>query len=518
MIEELQQKNRSILRKFTLGWLLLTIIVALVLFVFQLQKFNLHREQAFQASANHIAFEIDDMLQSAMQSAFTIPFLSVSKNKTNCYSLLPAMRRIVFNHLSIAGLFISDQRKILCSTVANDIPLSNYQQQSTILHGPYQLADKSGDFLVYQQRIGAFNFGVVFLIQTIEENLKRENTLFTSITLHDLRNNKNLLSIGKYDTNAPTSIQTPLKNAENIQLDFVKRPIQPGVDFYLYTAMLILLTGLFSLLFYLYFCNLLKNRYSLNHALSIALQKDHFYPVYQAVWNEEAQSFGGAEVFLRWQTGVDEYISPDYFIEEAEKTGLIIPITLQLIENAFQQCKALLHHNRSFTLAFNVCPLNFCTPDFFPGFYKLCALYEVLPQQIIFELTERDLFNRQDDVIVTRMQELRSKGFSMAVDDFGTGHASISYLRHFPFNYLKIDKLFVHAIGTGAITETLNQAIIDLANTLQLDIIAEGVETAEHYEFLRQKGVNLLQGWYFCNVISDKELIYLIANPETKHD
>ncbi len=108
------------------------------------------------------------------------------------------------------------------------------------------------------------------------------------------------------------------------------------------------------------------------------------------------------------------------------------------------------------------------------------------------------------------MHDLRIRGYSLAIDDFGTGHASIQYLQHFPFNYLKIDKIFIQAIGTGAITETLNQAIIHLAHHMELNIIAEGVETEEQLQFLLKNRINFMQGWYFAKALSYEYLVRMI--------
>jgi len=105
------------------------------------------------------------------------------------------------------------------------------------------------------------------------------------------------------------------------------------------------------------------------------------------------------------------------------------------------------------------------------------------------------------------MNDLRAAGFLLAVDDFGTGHASISYLQHFPFNYLKIDQLFISAIGTGAITEVLNKSIIQMAKNLKLHIIAEGVETAVQIDFLQAHDVSLMQGWYFAPAMPIEQLL-----------
>ena len=114
------------------------------------------------------------------------------------------------------------------------------------------------------------------------------------------------------------------------------------------------------------------------------------------------------------------------------------------------------------------------------------------------------------------MQELRQAGFSLAVDDYGTGHASISYLHNFPFNYLKIDKLFIQAIGTKAITESLNDVIISMAKRLDLVIIAEGVETEEQVNYLSENGVRFLQGWYFSKALPIEILTSLLQGEENE--
>lgn len=92
--------------------------------------------------------------------------------------------------------------------------------------------------------------------------------------------------------------------------------------------------------------------------------------------------------------------------------------------------------------------------------------YSIAPNQILLEITERYLLDINDEIYINRMHELRQLGYSLAIDDYGTGHSSISYLQYYPFNYLKIDKLFIHSIGTKAITESLNDAIIHLAKKL----------------------------------------------------
>ena len=198
---------------------------------------------------------------------------------------------------------------------------------------------------------------------------------------------------------------------------------------------------------------------------------------------------------------------PDLFIEEAENSQLIIPITLQLIDKAFFECEAYLHENNDFYFSFNFSAMHFKNADFLKDFHRLCLKHQISSHQIMIELTERQLLNQDDMDLVKCLKELRQGGFRIAIDDFGTGHASISYLQNFPFNYLKIDQSFIQAIGTGAITETLNEAIIHLAKQLQLNIIAEGVETSLQVDYLKSHQVQLMQGWYFSHPLTAEKLM-----------
>lgn len=207
-------------------------------------------------------------------------------------------------------------------------------------------------------------------------------------------------------------------------------------------------------------------------------------------------------------------VMPESFIEEAEQSGLIVPITLQVLKKAFKEIHQFLNTNPEFHLAVNLSASHFHDKNFFIEFYSLCEHYEIKPQQIMLELTERELLDQNNKKLVARMYELREKGYSLAIDDFGTGHASIKYLQHFPFDYLKIDKIFIHAIGTGAITENLNQAIIHMGNSLKLEIIAEGVETKEQFMFLRQSQVRFMQGWFFEKAVPYEHLIRIIDGIE----
>jgi sensor c-di-GMP phosphodiesterase-like protein len=259
----------------------------------------------------------------------------------------------------------------------------------------------------------------------------------------------------------------------------------------------------------------LNKHYSLIKALKLALKKHEFFPVYQPIYNKNLEKYIGVEVLSRWQVSPDEIIMPDFFIKEAEIHGLIIPLTIYIMDRSFKEMHSVLKDRANFYLSFNISSLHFKSNTFFAVFYGLIEKYSINPKQIILELTERELLNKDDQLLIKKMTELRAAGYSLAIDDYGTGHASISYLNNFPFNYLKIDKLFIHAIGTKAITESLNEAIIIMAKTIELTVIAEGVETEEQMHYLYERGVFLMQGWLYAKGLPKNELIaFLHENKE----
>lgn len=285
------------------------------------------------------------------------------------------------------------------------------------------------------------------------------------------------------------------------------RPV--SLSYALLGGIVILLTA-FSI--YYYFRLLIRQHFSLHHAIVDAIKHNDFFPVYQPIIDQQRRTCVGAEVLLRWQVSDNETILPETFIDYAEQSGLIVPITVQIVRKVFKDCQSLLRANPDFHLSINLSSNHFNDDHFLDNFIELCRECAISMQQIILEVTERNLL--QNDLTLTRkMKMLRNNGFSLAVDDFGTGHASISYLQHFPFNYLKIDSLFVSSIGTGAVTEALNQSIIEMAKRLGLHVIAEGVETYQQIEILEENGAFLMQGWYFSKALTfDNFIIYLKKN------
>jgi sensor c-di-GMP phosphodiesterase-like protein len=242
---------------------------------------------------------------------------------------------------------------------------------------------------------------------------------------------------------------------------------------------------------------LFRRRLSLQGELERSLQKNEFEINYQPVVAMETGLCVGAEALISWQQPGGKRVRPDLFIPLAEDTGLIEPMTEWLMKQIRRELEAFLEQQRTFHIAINLSPCHFESDRILRASAQVFGDSAILPGQIVYEITERGLIREDSGVARKVMTMLRERGSHIALDDFGTGYSSLSYIGSFPLDYLKIDKRFVDAIGTDGLTAGLVDTIIDMAQRLKLRVIAEGIETREQAEYLRARGVQYGQGWYF---------------------
>ena len=189
-------------------------------------------------------------------------------------------------------------------------------------------------------------------------------------------------------------------------------------------------------------------------SILLGIKNNQFYIVYQPVVNAQTLRISGVEVLMRWRHPVVGEIPPDVFINLAETQQMIVPLT---------------HH-------------------------LLALIASVL------EVTERAMIDKEKSM--ANFAWLHRQGFEIAIDDFGTGHSALIYLERYNFDYLKIDRGFVQAIGTETVTSPVLDAVLTLSRRLKLMTVAEGVETQEQAEWLRGQGVHFLQGYWISRPLS----------------
>jgi len=237
-----------------------------------------------------------------------------------------------------------------------------------------------------------------------------------------------------------------------------------------------------------------KQRLSLENKLRQAIETDEIYFEYQPQYRVSTGEIIGMEALARWKTSDGEFIPPSEFIPVAEDLGLIIPMTERLLEVGFENLSRWHAEGKKVGLAFNLSARHLHHYDFIEFLDGLLSRHKVDTELLEFELTESILM--QDvDVACRIFGKLAEKGVELALDDFGTGYSSLKYLSQLPINKLKIDRSFVNNIGTTPENDSIIRTIISLAKSLNLRTVAEGVETEEQLEFIRQAGVDQAQGF-----------------------
>jgi EAL domain-containing protein (putative c-di-GMP-specific phosphodiesterase class I) len=255
----------------------------------------------------------------------------------------------------------------------------------------------------------------------------------------------------------------------------------------------------------------LERRARLEAGLRQALSNEEFSLHYQIQVDRHGRRIG-AEALIRWQHPEDGLISPAQFIPVAEETGLIMPIGKWVLESACARIKAWERQSqtRALTLAVNVSACQFRQPEFVEQVKAAIERNGIDPARLKLELTESLVVSNVEDTIA-KMLALKSVGVRFSMDDFGTGHSSLSYLKLLPLDQLKIDRSFVHDIVTDPSDAIIVQTIINMGRTLGLNVIAEGVETEEQRRILIQHGCEAFQGYLFGRPVPAVEFEHLLA-------
>jgi EAL domain-containing protein (putative c-di-GMP-specific phosphodiesterase class I) len=243
-----------------------------------------------------------------------------------------------------------------------------------------------------------------------------------------------------------------------------------------------------------------------------ALERHEFSLHYQPKVDLATQAMVGAEALLRWRHAERGLIPPAQFIPVAEDTGLILPIGQWVLRETCRQARQWLDAGLPpIPMAINISAIEFRSADFVENVRRILAESGVDPRTIELEITESALMKHAEST-VAMLQSLKAIGVRLAVDDFGTGYSSLSYLRQFPIDSLKVDQSFVHEIQGNAEGAIIVRAIINMGNSLNKRVIAEGVETREQLDFLNGIGCEEGQGYYFTHPIVAEQFGVLLGS------
>ncbi|MCM3729242.1 EAL domain-containing protein [Neobacillus cucumis] len=258
-----------------------------------------------------------------------------------------------------------------------------------------------------------------------------------------------------------------------------------------------------------------NKRMDLEILLRKALDDNEFILYYQPKVNLHTGEINGMEALIRWKNKLDQIILPDAFIPIAEETGLINPIGEWVLREACRQCKEWQDSGfGDLTISVNLSPKQFQRQNLVGIIISLLKETGLSPNSLELEVTEGIVMKNPEEAVLV-LQELKQLGIKISIDDFGTGFSSLSYLKFFPIDTLKIDRSFMANIERDDADAKIASAVISLAHSLKINVVAEGVENWEQYDFLVNRSCDYAQGNYISKPVEPQEVKGLLVNNKT---
>lgn len=243
----------------------------------------------------------------------------------------------------------------------------------------------------------------------------------------------------------------------------------------------------------------------LENGLRKAIEQNELSLFYQPKVNIRSGQTYGVEALIRWNHPTLGIVSPMNFIPIAEKTGLIVPIGEWVLRTACEKAKMLLDQNIEIRISVNVSMVQLLQDNFVKTIADILSSVDLPAKFLELEITETVAMKHKEFTIKV-LSALKNMGVKLAIDDFGTGYSSLNYLKEMPIDIIKIDKSFIWDMKESKFDLTLIESIISVCHSLNLTVIAEGVETEEQYELLRMKDCDDVQGYLFSKPLPEKEL------------
>ena len=253
-------------------------------------------------------------------------------------------------------------------------------------------------------------------------------------------------------------------------------------------------------------------RITIENNLRIAIKEEQFLVYFQPQIDASKNSLTGMEALIRWKHPELGFIFPDQFIPIAEENGLIVEIDRIVMKIAMKQFKKWYDDGLNpGILALNLAIKQLDRDDFLPTLIETMESLDFFPRWLELEVTEGQIMNNPDEAIL-KLNEIKNLGIEIAIDDFGTGYSSLSYLKKLPVDKLKIDRSFIKDIPEDEDDIAITKATIALGKSLNLSLIAEGVETEYQRDFLLANGCNNIQGYFYSKPIPANEMDIFLQN------
>lgn len=267
---------------------------------------------------------------------------------------------------------------------------------------------------------------------------------------------------------------------------------------------------------YWFFTNEMKisvdRRLQLEEELRYAMENDEIFLNYQPKVSFKTGEIIGMEALARWQRNDSKMVPPNEFIPIAEETGLIIPLGEDILYKAIRDAKRWNDAGlMTLKISVNISARQFSQEDLPEKINRALQLAQLSPEQLELEITEAAAMENLE-ISINFMEKIKNYGITLAMDDFGTGYSSLSYLKKFPLDCLKVDQSFIRDMEKSEVNKNIVETVINLAHNLNLEVVAEGVETQEQVTLLAEMGCDTLQGYFFSKPILPKEVEQLLKS------
>lgn len=248
--------------------------------------------------------------------------------------------------------------------------------------------------------------------------------------------------------------------------------------------------------------------------LKTAMTKKEFRLHYQPIIDLASNRIAGCEALVRWQHPSGELLPPSRFIPQAEDSGLIIDLGYWIAEEACNfQSRLANDFQKDIFIAINLSGKQFDDPFLVPSLADIMDRTGVRREQVKFEITESLLIDNPE-LAIQSLNQLKETGAKLAIDDFGTGYSSFSYLHRFPFDILKIDRVFIGAMSRSKKSNQIVKSLVNLSHDLGMDVVAEGIESEHQAELMRNYKAAYGQGFHFSRPVNEIELVKLLRRPK----
>ena len=255
--------------------------------------------------------------------------------------------------------------------------------------------------------------------------------------------------------------------------------------------------------------NQVQDRFQIEMQLRSALERNEFHIQYQPQVDLSSRRIVGVEALVRWQNRELGVVPPDRFIPVAEETGQIVPMGSWIFEETIRTLSRWKSRGFEPSMAINVSPRQFHDRELFAKLDALVQIHGLTPDRVEVEITESALMENPESAR-SMLRELKAGGFRIAMDDFGTGYSSLRYLKEFPVHRLKIDRSFVQGLPHDENSRALVRAILQMTRALEIEVVAEGVETHEQHIFLAGEGCHFAQGYLYGKPVDSVTLLNML--------